>query len=283
MRFEKVRGLKIRYEVIGDQGPWMALTTGGRRPFDEFLPIAKKIAAHDFRVLLHDRRNTGASDLLLEAHETEEHTWADDLYELLKNLNAFPAFISGSSSGARTSMIFAVKYPAVTRGLLLIRPTGGDFAAKRLPDLYYDQFIRAAKADGMAGVCATDAYKGRINLNPEHETTLMAMEPQHFIDVMEGLRALFVAGGGLPVMGVSDAELATIKAPTIIIPGNDNTHASINGQIVHERIKGSQLHQLPIQDQDVPIIEWAQWAPYEPEIVDVFIRFMKQTVEDETK
>ena len=110
MPFENVRGLKIRYEVIGDQGPWMALTTGGRRPFDEFIPIAKKIAAHDFRVLLHDRRNTGASDLLLEANETEEHTWADDLYELLDKLNALPAFISGSSSGARTSMLFAVKY-----------------------------------------------------------------------------------------------------------------------------------------------------------------------------
>ena len=281
MPFATVRGLKIRYEVIGDDGPWMTLATGGRRPCDEFIPIAKKFAAQGFRVLLHDRRNTGASDLLLESHETEEHTWADDLHELLGQLDARPAFISGSSSGARTSMLFAIKHPQATRGLMLIRPTGGDFAAKRLPDLYYDQFIRAAKDGGMAAVCATDAYKGRIALNPEHETTLMAMDPQHFIDVMEGLRALFVAGGGLPVMGVTDEELATITAPTIIIPGNDNTHASINGRIVHERINGSELHLLPVEDQDVPIIEWAEWAEFEDEIVEVFTGFMRRVIANE--
>ncbi|MEK9683885.1 MAG: alpha/beta hydrolase [Rhodospirillaceae bacterium] len=281
MPFAKVRGLNIRYEIVGTEGPWMALTTGGRRPYDEFMPLAEKIALKGFRVVLHDRRNTGASDLLLEATETEEHTWADDLRELLDQLSALPAFISGSSSGARTSMLFAIKHPSDTRGLLLIRPTGGDFAAKRLPDLYYDQFIRAAKENGMAGVCATEAYKGRIALNPEHEATLMAMDPQHFIDVMAGLRSLFVAGGGLPVMGVTDEELATISAPTIIIPGNDNTHASINGRIVHERIKGSQLHQLPIEDQDVPIIEWASWIEHEEEIVDVFTNFMGNIVAEE--
>lgn len=281
MPFATVRGLNIRYEIIGEDGPWMTLTTGGRRPCDEFIPLAEKFAAEGFRVLLHDRRNTGASDIKLEANETEEHTWADDLHELLKQLGALPAFISGSSSGARTSMLFAIKHPEAVRGLMLIRVTGGEFAAKRLPENYYDQFIRAAKEGGMAAVCATDPYQGRIALNPDHESTLMAMDPQHFIDVMEGLRALFVAGGGLPVMGVTDEELATITAPTIIIPGNDNTHASHNGQIVHERIKGSELHQLPVEDQDVPIIEWAEWAEHEEEIVEVLTGFMRRVIAEE--
>jgi hypothetical protein len=38
-----------------------ALITGGRRGFQEFVPLAQKIAASGIRVLLHDRRNTGAS------------------------------------------------------------------------------------------------------------------------------------------------------------------------------------------------------------------------------
>ena len=46
-------------------------------------PLARKIAAEGFRVLLHDRRNTGASDMLLDDKEVEEIVWADELRELL--------------------------------------------------------------------------------------------------------------------------------------------------------------------------------------------------------
>ena len=62
----KIRGVHINYEVVGDKGPWLTLITGGRRRYFEFLPLSQKIAANGFGVLLHDRRNTGASDVLIE-------------------------------------------------------------------------------------------------------------------------------------------------------------------------------------------------------------------------
>ena len=103
MATAKIRGLYSNYEIVGDSGPAVALFTGGRRGYDEFLPLAKKIAANGFRVFLHDRRNTGASDLVLDDKEVEEAVWADDLVELLRQHNALPAFVGGSSSGARTT------------------------------------------------------------------------------------------------------------------------------------------------------------------------------------
>ena len=72
MPIATVRGLRINYEIVGDDGPWMALITGGRRGYDEFVPLAKKFAAEGFRVLLHDRRNTGGSQISISADETEE-------------------------------------------------------------------------------------------------------------------------------------------------------------------------------------------------------------------
>ena len=54
--------------------------------------------------MLHDRRNTGASDILIEGKEGEEEIWTDDLYELLGRLEARPAVVGGGSSGARTSI-----------------------------------------------------------------------------------------------------------------------------------------------------------------------------------
>lgn len=276
MPIATVRGLKINYEIVGDDGPTVTLTTGGRRGYQEFLPLAKKLAAEGFRVFLHDRRNTGASDMLLSAEEVEEAVWADDLHELLAQHDALPAFIGGSSSGARTSILFGLRHPEATRGLLLMRVTGGKFAAERLPENYYGQFIRAAEEGGMAAVCATDAYRERIEANPANEEILLNMDPAHFIDVMSRLRDLFASGAHMPVMGVDEAELKAMKIPAIVIPGNDNTHSSESGRIAHRLIPGSELHELPIEDVDIALIPYDEWAPYEDEITRVFVDFMRR-------
>jgi hypothetical protein len=69
--------------------------------------------------------------------------------------------------------------------------------------------------------------------------------------------------------------MASIKVPTIIIPGNDQTHASASGLAAHKQIPHSVLHQLPIEDQEVPLIPFPDWAPYEDEITRVFVDFMR--------
>jgi pimeloyl-ACP methyl ester carboxylesterase len=276
MPVEKIRGVNIVYQVIGDRGPWVALITGGRRAHNEFIPFARKLAAGGYRVLLHDRRNTGASDILLDRDEVEEITWADDLHLLLQKLGALPAFIGGSSAGARTAILFTVRHPEAVRALLLLRVTGGAFAAGRLPENYYLQYIRAAEQGGMAAVCATEQYQERIAANPKNRDVLMAMDPKDYIKKMKRWCELFVAGAHHPVMGVTPQEMASIKAPTIIIPGNDQTHASASGRTAHEQIPGSELYQLPITDQAVPLIPFDEWAPYEDEIVRVFLDFMRR-------
>lgn len=271
-----VRGVSINYRIVGDTGPWIALIPGGRRGYDEFLPLAEKIAALGFRVFLHDRRNTGQSSLKFETGQVEEATWADDLHDLLRQQNALPAFIGGSSSGARTAILFALRHPHAVRALLLFRVTGGPFAAGRLPEMYYNQYIRAAEQGGMAAVCATEHYANLIKADPANRDMLMAIPPKEFIAILTRWRDLFVEGANLPVMGVTDAELASIKVPTLVIPGNDNTHSSQSGRIAHTKIKGSVLHELPITDIDVPLIPFEQWSPYEPEIARTFADFMRK-------
>jgi len=265
----RVRGVELRYEVLGERGPWIALTTGGRRGHDEFVPLARKLA-RGHRVLLHDQRNTGASDVLIEGDEVEEAIWADDLAELLSRLGALPAFVGGASSGARTSILLALRHPEAVRGLLLFRVTGGAFAAQRLPENYYGQYIRAAQQGGMAAVCATQQVRERIAANPANRERLMGMDPRRYIEVMSRWRDRFVAGAHLPVMGVTEAELASIRAPTIVIPGNDKTHSSESGRACARLVPGALLHELPIRDQDVPLVPFEEWAPYEEEIARVF-------------
>ncbi len=270
-----IRGVNIHYQVIGDSGPWVALITGGRRGHQELLPIARKLAAQNYRVLLHDRRNTGASDVLIDGIDGEEEIWTDDLHELLKQQGALPAFVGGTSSGARTSMLFYLRHPEAVRGLLLMRVTGGAFAAGRLPDNYYGQFITAAEKGGMAAVCATEQYQERIAGNPSNRDRLMAMDPKKYIEVMTRWLAKFNAGIHLDVMGVTTEQLNSIKVPTIVIPGNDKTHSSKSALAAHAAIPGAKLHRLPITDQDVQLISLGEWAPHEDEIVREFTQFMR--------
>ncbi len=147
-----------------------------------------------------------------------------------------------------------------------MRVTGGAFAAGRLPENYYGMFIKAAQKGGMAAVCATEQYQERIAANPQTRDRLMAMDPKQYIKVMSNWRDQFIASTKTEVFGMTDADLASIAVPTVVIPGNDQTHASVNGRIAAQKIPGSVLHQLPIEDQEVPLINYAEWAPHEAEI-----------------
>jgi len=276
MPVARIHGLNINFEIVGDDGPPAVLITGGRRGYTEFKPLAAKIAAAGYRIFLHDRRNTGASDISIEGKEVEEAVWADDLHEFLKQHDAVPAFIGGSSSGARTAINFCIRHPDATRALLLMRVTGGEFAAGRLPENYYGQFIRLAREGGMAAVCATEEYQERFKENPANLDKMMEMDAREYIAAMSNWLALFEDVAHLPVMGISEYQLRAIKVPTMIIPGNDLVHSSSSAKVAHEMIDGSELHQLPVTDQDEPVIPFTAWEHLEPEIAQTFTEFMSR-------
>jgi pimeloyl-ACP methyl ester carboxylesterase len=274
MPFASIRSVQIFYETYGDHGPWLALNSGGRNSHAEMAPFAKQIAEQGFRVLVHDRRNTGASQMLFEGVDGEEEIWADDLYELMQSLNALPAYFGGSSAGARLSMLMRRRHPEAVKGLLLMRVTGGAFAAGRLPNMYYLQFIKAAQENGMEGVCHTDWFKERLALNPSNRDYLMSLDPKDFIAQQEYWLSKFLQGPRSPVMGMENAELAKFNLPVLIVPGNDRTHASENGIAAHQLIPSSELFQLPTTDQDSDLIAFPLWNEFYPLLTKRFVEFM---------
>src|SRR5271166_924341 len=100
------RGVAINYQVLGERGPWVALQPGGRRGLAGVKSLAEKIAEAGNRVLIYDRRNCGASSVSFTG-DSENEVWVEDLHELLRQLDAAPAFIGGSSSGCRLALLFA--------------------------------------------------------------------------------------------------------------------------------------------------------------------------------
>jgi pimeloyl-ACP methyl ester carboxylesterase len=190
-----VREVEINYEVLGERGPWVALQPGGRRGLVGVKSLGEKIAGAGHRVLVYDRRNCGASGVSFDGGNSENEVWAEDLHELLLALDAAPAFLGGSSSGCRLALLAALRHPADLRGLLLWRVTGGAYAAQRLVQNYYTQFIEAAERGGMQAVCRSEHFGEVIASNPANRARLESMDAKHFISVMSEWRRSFNQGG----------------------------------------------------------------------------------------
>src|SRR4051794_6116639 len=277
MPVANVRGANINYQIVGDRGPWVALNPGGRRALDGVLGLAEQIAAAGYRVLLHDRRNCGASDVIIDGDDSEYEIWADDLYTLLKQLDALPVFAGGSSSGCRTSLLLALRHPEAVRGLLLWRVTGGEFAATRLAQNYYGDFMDVAEQGGMAAVCDTEFFRERIAANPANRARLMAMDPQRFREVMGRWREAFLQSVDLPVIGATEEQLRSVAVPSVVVPGNDRTHGRTTGENAARLIPGSQLYILfPEQlDVDLAVESWDD-KEKQAELGSVFVDFLNR-------
>jgi pimeloyl-ACP methyl ester carboxylesterase len=276
MPYTTINGVALNYQILGDRGPSMALSPGGRNAYGNVMPIAERMAAKGYRVLLHDRRNCGASDVSFDPSRSEYEVWADDLDALLKQFGMAPAIIGGSSSGARLALTFALRHPQSVRALILWRVTGGGFAVKRLAERYYDQYIRLAGEGGMAAVCAEEHFAERIRDRPSNRDKLMAIDPQAFVAMMRAWRAPFVAGAELPLIGTSEADLASIKAPTCVIPGNDLTHGSATGEKAARLMPNCESHRLNVEDQNVDIVPAEEWYKMADDIVAIFDDFLKR-------
>jgi pimeloyl-ACP methyl ester carboxylesterase len=276
MPIANINGVNINYQTFGTHGPWIALSPGGRRELDNVRTLAERLAAAGYRVLIHDRRNCGASDVAFDASQSEYEIWADDLHTLLAKLDALPVVVGGGSSGCRLALLFALKYPEAVRALLLWRITGGAFAAKRLAHQYYDQYIELVRAGGMAAVAESEHFRDRIKANPKNRERLLALDPEQFVDVMTRWRSYFVASADLPVIGVTEQQLNSIKVPTCVIPGNDKTHSHLTGNLAHRMIPNSELHDLWPGDLDIDLFPVEDWATREAEQTGIFADFLKR-------
>lgn len=275
MPIATIRSVSINYELLGEAGPVVALQPGGRRAGASLRGLAAKIAEAGHRVLIYDRRNTGASGIAIDG-DSENDEWAEDLHELLARLDALPAWIGGSSSGCRLAMILALRRPEDVRGLLLWRVTGGPYAAQRLTENYYTSHIEAASRGGMAAVCGLEHWREVIAVNPKAREALMAIDAADFIARMTRWRQSFLAGADHPVIGLSPAQLRGMTMPACIIPGNDRVHPREPGQAAHRLMPNAEYHEVLTEDRMDVDVAFEDWDRKEGALAATFIDFLRR-------
>lgn len=275
-----IRGVHINYELIGQSGPVIALSPGSRRAYGELVDFGKRLAAHGYRVLLHDRRNCGASEVAFDGSASENEIWADDLHELGRQLDALPMYLGGSSSGARLAILYALRHPGALRGMLLWRVTGGKDAVDKLAESYYGQFARIARAGGMKAVCEAEHFAECIKARPANREKLMATDVDQFIAVMTAWRDSFLKSSELPIAGATEQDLRGIKVPVCIIAGNDVIHSPITARKAAALIPGAVLHEGIVEKlaDDKLRHEWdrVEWRNAEPRMAEIYAAFLRE-------
>ena len=239
MPYEQVKGTSLYYEDYGE-GPAVILTPGGRVDCNGLRPMAALLSPH-CRVIIHDRRNCGRSDVVIGGDLSEQHLWAEEMAGLLQQIDAVPAYAAGGSAGSRTSMTLAVRHPEVVKGLFIWEVSGGPRSAELMAPGYYGQYIEAAEKGGMAAVAKTEFFAQRIKDNPANEARLLSMEVNEFLSVMLRWQASFSRPN--PVGDLTEEEIKTIKCPLFMFAGNtpDEVHHVSAAENAHRLVPHSEI------------------------------------------
>ncbi len=209
------------YEIHGSGQPLVLIHGGGstlHTSFGRILPLLAK-TRQVIGVELQSHGHTSNRS----TPETFEQD-ADDVAELLKQLNITSADVFGFSNGGNTAMRLAMRHPGRVRKLII---ASAFYKREGMYPGFWD-FMKNADISHMPQVYK-DEY---LRINPGNEAGLQSM---HDNDMrrMQNFKDW------------DDADLQSIKAPALVIVGDRDVMRVEHAVAMHRLIANSRLAVLP--------------------------------------
>lgn len=218
--YSEVNGLKMYYEIYGQGKPLVLVHGGGstiQTNFGILIPLLvknRKLIAVELQA--HGRTNDRNADLTFEQD-------ADDIATLLKNLNIDKADFFGFSNGGTTTLQIAIRHPEIVDKIIL-----GSTLAKRkgVPDWFWG-FMAQARLENMpeplkAGYIKVAADTNGLQIMHDRDAKRMV----NFKDI-------------------PDEQIKSIKAPALIIIGDQDIITPEHAIELHRQIANSELAIIP--------------------------------------
>ena len=243
-------GIETYYETYGSGTPILMCAPGG---FDATIDKWRVASAWtgidaiqalsaEHRVILYDRRECGQSGGRIERLRWESYTKQGRA--LLDHLKISSAYVMGGCMGCSVALAFGVHQPEVTRGLILHWPVGG----YRWKAACQERFLRHynfTKQNGLAGVVERARGGKSFWMDPEAGPWAgMIARDQAFADRFASqdleryLSLIVTTGRGMfdrdTATGAEPEEVMGVKVPTLIIPGDDASHATSGAHYLRE-------------------------------------------------
>lgn len=234
----QVNGVELYYELHGPADAEVIVLSNGVLMSTASWGLQKNALSRRHRLLLYDCRGMWQSEHPAGPYSMEQH--ADDLAALLTALGIPRAHIGGISYGGEISLVFALKYPHMTRSLIVSSSVSHSepvlkgqvdswtaAARKRDPRLLFEvtypcNFSSAYIAANQAAVQAAGDRYDRLD--------------------MDAVVALFECFQRLNIT----ADLPFIKVPTLVMVGEqDILKGRYYSEILAREISGAELVVVP--------------------------------------
>jgi pimeloyl-ACP methyl ester carboxylesterase len=218
--YSSVNGLKMYYEIHGQGKPLVLVHGGGstiQTNFEKIIPLLsknRKVIALELQA--HGRTNDRNTDLTFEQD-------ADDIAELLKNLNIHKADFLGFSNGGTTTLQIAIRHPEIIDKMIL-----GSALAKRngVPDGFW-AFMSQARLENMPAQLKEGYKKVAADTN--------GLQVMHDRDAKRMVN----------FKDIPDEQIKAITLPTLIIIGDKDVITPEHAIELHRQIANSELAIIP--------------------------------------
>lgn len=218
--YSDVNGLKMYYEIYGQGKPLVLIHGGGstiQSNFEKAIPLfAKNRKVIGIELQAHGRTSDRNADLTFEQD-------ADDVAALLKNLNIDKADFFGFSNGGTTTLQIAIRHPEIVDKIIL----GSALAKRNGVPAWFWNFMSKAQLENMPEQLK-EAYK---KVAPDSN----GLQIMHDKDAKRMIN----------FKDISDEEIKSIKAPTLIIIGDKDVITAEHAIELHRQIPKSELAIIP--------------------------------------
>lgn len=268
-----VDGIETYYEVHGSGTPILMCAPGG---FDATIDKwrvasawtgidAVAALAKEHALILYDRRECGQS-----GGRVERLSWASYTQHgkaLLGHLKIDSAYVMGGCMGCSVALAFGVHYPDTTKGLILHWPVGG-YRWKVNSQARFMRHYDFTKQNGLKAVIERSQDKKNFWQDPESGPWAgLVARDQKFAerfaaqDLERYLSLIVTTGRSLfdrdTATGAEPEEVLGVKAPALIIPGDDPSHAASGAHYLRELLPKSDFRNvMPPEQTTQKICDW---------------------------
>jgi pimeloyl-ACP methyl ester carboxylesterase len=199
--------------------------------------------AEHFTIVAYDRRESGSS-----GGRIEKLSWAllaDQAKALLDHLKISAAYVLGGCMGCSVALAFAARHPTATRGLILHWPVGG-FRWKLNGNGRFARHVSFAREHKAEGVIkrAQDSksfwadpeagpWASVIVSDPGFAEAFRAQDFDRYLGLVGASGRTLFDRDTAP--GAEPEEIMAMKAPAVVIPGDDPSHATSAAHYLRER------------------------------------------------
>ena len=262
----EVDGIETHYEVMGDGPALLMYSPGGfdaRAEQWTNLGIYQRLKLLDYlpqnyRCILFDRRENGKS-----GGRVEQITWGHFVRQgvgLLDVLHIEKAHVIGGCMGCCPASAFGVTHPERTLSIVHYWPVGG--ARYRITChnrfLEHLKFVRDQGLQGVVKlVCGHDKnfsadprggpWSQSIRQSDSFAKAYGELKQAEYLDIVTSMYLDLFDRDTAP--GAAPEDLLMLDIPSLIVPGNDDAHATSAARYLHECLSNSEYWDIPVAAQ----------------------------------